>query len=150
MNNSEANITKVESLHATRTMAFYLLYASDRQDNSVPIEDIARQFKDGFNLEYSDSLFELEMAMGVTENSDRLDEIIKPHLKNWNFNRLGCCTKIILRMAIWELERKDSIHQIVIDEAIELAKDFAEKDAYKFVNGILDKIHKDKSIKNQE
>jgi transcription antitermination protein NusB len=133
---------KVESLHATRTMAFYLLYSEDRQDNSVPIEDLAHTFKEGFNLIYSDTLFELEIAHGVLENQDKLDEYIKPLLQNWNFNRLGCCTKIILRMAIWELLYKKAIPQVVIDEAIELAKDFAEKDAYKFINGLLDKIYK--------
>ena len=133
---------KVESLHAARTMAFYLLYAANRQDYALSIEEITHIFKEGFNLEYSDNLFEIEISHGVLEHKSQLDEYIKPRLQNWNFNRLGCCTKIILRMAIWELKYKETLPQIVIDEAIELAKDFAEKDAYKFINGILDEIYK--------
>ena len=140
---------KIESLHATRTMAFYLLYAANRQDYTIPLEDLIQIFREGFNLEYSDDLFEIEISHGVLEHKNELDEYIKPLLQNWNFNRLGCCTKIILRMAIWELKYKKTLHQIVIDEAIELAKDFAEKDAYKFINGILDEIYKNHFKKNK-
>jgi len=43
-------------------------------------------------------------------------------------------------MGAWELLFTDTPTSIIINEAIELAKDFAEKDAYKFVNGLLDKV----------
>ena len=71
-----------------------------------------------------------------------LDEECKPLLSNWRFERLGMCTKLILRYALWELQTTDTNPTIVINEAIELAKCFAEKDAYKFVNGILDEALK--------
>jgi N utilization substance protein B len=43
---------------------------------------------------------------------------------------------------MWELESRTVSHSIVLNEAIELAKCFAEKDAYKFINGILDEAVK--------
>ena len=82
------------------------------------------------------------MAKGSVEMREELDSQIKPLLKNWKFERLGCCTRLILRLALWELKQPDSIPSIVINEAIELAKAFAEKDAYKFINGLLDEASK--------
>ncbi|HML19849.1 MAG TPA: transcription antitermination factor NusB, partial [Candidatus Dependentiae bacterium] len=60
----------------------------------------------------------------------------------WRFDRLGVCTKLILRLAVWELLHADEPHNIIINEAIELAKCFSEDDAYKFINGILDEAVK--------
>jgi N utilization substance protein B len=51
---------------------------------------------------------------------------------------LGFSTRIILRIAMWEFNYSDMPPSIIINEAIELAKCFAEHDAYKFINGVLD------------
>ena len=73
--------------------------------------------------------------------------MIKPVLANRRIDRLGCVTLLILRMGLWELLYTKTPVNIVINEAVELAKSFAEKDSYRFVNGILDqlanKIHLD-------
>ena len=79
----------------------------------------------------------------VINERDALDEQYKPLLSNWRFERVGVSTKLILRFATWELLRTDTDSRIVINEAVELAKRFAEKDAYKFVNGILDRLIKE-------
>ncbi|MFH0898196.1 MAG: transcription antitermination factor NusB, partial [bacterium] len=91
--------------------------------------------------------FALSLARGTIEHRKQFDDQIKPHLKNWKLERLGCCTRLILRMALWELSQPNSVPSILINEAVELAKTFAEKDAYKFVNGILDEICKSISKK---
>ena len=53
-------------------------------------------------------------------------------------------------MALWELQQPKAIASIVINEAVELAKIFAEKDAYKFVNGILDQYCKQNDLFSEE
>ena len=78
----------------------------------------------------------------MIENRQMLDDAIKPLLHNWRFDRIGVCTKLILRLALWELHNTQTSANIVLNEAIELAKCFAERDAYKFVNGILDEAVK--------
>lgn len=78
----------------------------------------------------------------IIEKRDELDEIIKPLLENWRFDRLSVATKLILRYALWEFLYTDTAHTIIINEAVELAQCFAEKDAYRFVNGILDEWRK--------
>ncbi len=133
---------KVTSRRDERVLAFFLVYAVDRFDYTVSLDDVLEQFKDGFDVEIPRNSFSVELARGTIETHKDLDEQIKPHLKNWKLERLGCCTKLILRQALWELQQPDAIPSIVINEAIELAKMFAEKDAYKFINGILDEICK--------
>jgi transcription antitermination protein NusB len=125
-----------------RALAFHIVYAADRSDYSVPIDEIIQNFRDGFNLVIEEDSFAVRMAKGAIEMRQELDAIIKPLLLNWKLERLGCCTRIILRLALWELKQPESIPSVVINEAIELAKCFAEKEAYKFVNGILDEASK--------
>jgi len=133
---------KPESRRDMRALAFHFLYAVDRFDYTMPLETIVANFKVGFNLEVADDAPAIEMARGAIDGLEELDEQIKPLLRNWRLERLGCCTKLILRLALWELKQPDAIPNIVINEAIELAKSFAEKDAYKFINGILDEACK--------
>jgi N utilization substance protein B len=125
-----------------RFLAFYLVYAVDRFDYTISTIDALKQFRAGFDIDVSEDSFSVKMAQGTVEKRDELDEQIKPYLKNWKLERLGICTKLILRLALFEISQEGSVSSIVINEAVELAKAFAEKDAYKFVNGILDEICK--------
>ncbi len=52
------------------------------------------------------------------------------------------CTRLILRIGVWEMKYTKTDSTVVINEAVELAKCFAEGEAYKFVNGILDEWSK--------
>lgn len=131
-----------ESRRDMRALAFHFLYAVDRFDYTVPLEEIVQNFRDGFHVDIIDDALAVVMASGAIEQRDKLDLLIKPLLRNWRIERLGCCTRLILRLALWELQQPDAIASIVINEAIELAKAFAEKDAYKFINGILDEAVK--------
>lgn len=133
---------KITSRRDERVLAFFLIYAVDRFDYTVQLDDVIDQFKNGLDIDVPRSSFAAELARGTIELRDELDEQIKLHLKNWKLERLGCCTRIILRLSLWELRQPDATPSIVINEAIELAKTFAEKDAYKFINGILDEICK--------
>lgn len=127
-----------------RSLIFHLLYAMEGFDYQSSLESITESFNAGFDLQI---LFDSEVfktAQAVIQERETLDEIIKPFLANWRFERIGVCTKLILRFAVWELSNTQTPSVIIINEAIELAKCFAEKDAYKFVNGILDKMVKAK------
>lgn len=137
---------KVTSRRDERVMAFFLIYAVDRFDYTVSLDDVLDQFKVGFDIDLTRDSFAVALAQGTIDDRNDLDEQIKPHLKNWKLERLGCCTRIILRLSLWELRQPGAIPSIVINEAIELAKTFAEKDAYKFINGILDEICKSLGI----
>jgi transcription antitermination protein NusB len=133
-----------------RQLAFSILYALDRAEYSVTVDDIVQSFEKGFDVKIPKKSFALTIVRGVLENAAKLDEDLKPYLKNWRLERLGCCTHLVLLLALWELQQPEAIPSIIINEAVELAKTFAEKDAYRFVNGILDEIAKSVIIETQE
>lgn len=125
-----------------RSVIFHLLYAAEAYDYEVTLETIIDNFNRGYDL---DIPFQSEVGIitqSILDSREKLDEAVKPLLINWRFERIGLCTKLVLRLAVWELLNTKEPHSVIINEAIELAKCFSEIDAYKFVNGILDEAVK--------
>lgn len=122
-----------------RSIAFHYLYALDRGDYAETLDQTVSEYNEAFQLTITNESYAYVLAAGCLAERDALDAVMVPFLDHWTIDRLGCCTRLILRMGIWELQQKEIASSIVINEAIELAKSFAEKDAYKFVNGVLDK-----------
>lgn len=95
-------------------------------------------------LDNESSAFSRMLIAGTIENIAKIDETIKAHLTNWDFNRVNRVTIAILRMSVYSLMFiKDVEPSIVIDEAIDIAKNYGPDDSYKFVNAILDNIRKE-------
>ncbi|MCF7800278.1 transcription antitermination factor NusB [Candidatus Babeliales bacterium] len=141
---------KIKSRRETRSLVFHVLYAADRFDYTIDFDDLIDEFRTGFNIEIAPDSDIIRMSKNIIDSRQELDNQIKPLLKNWKIERLGCCTLLILRLAIWELMQKEIPPSIIINEAIELAKGFAEKDAYKFINGILDEYCKINKLYDQD
>ena len=81
-------------------------------------------------------------STGVATNSKELDAVFAPHLSR-PLDDLDPVDKAILRLGTFELlYRQEVPFRVVINEAIILAKEFAEQDSHKFVNGVLDKVVK--------
>lgn len=129
-----------------RSLVFHLLYAVDAFDYQVSLESIADNFNRGFGIVISTSSEVFNETKHIIEERNELDEFITPMLSNWRFDRLGACTRLIIRLGTWELLNKKTDAILVINESIELAKCFAEKDAYKFVNGVLDEVAKKEGL----
>ena len=140
--------TVITTRRDVRSLIFHFLYAMESFDYTVDLSELIVLFNEEFDL---DVAFDGEVAHVVRQvvaQRAELDKAIEPLLSNWTLQRLGCCTLLILRLAIWELQNTDTAPIIVINEAIELAKCFSEKDAYKFINGVLDRAIK--TIKQKE
>ena len=99
------------------------------------------------NLDESDLSFSRILIAGTIENIEQIDELIKTHLaKNWTFDRLNKVTLAILRISIFSIiNQKEISPSIVIDEAIDLAKQFDSDESFKFINAMLDTIRKEQS-----
>jgi N utilization substance protein B len=91
--------------------------------------------------------FALRLALGTSEKKEHLDQIIVKHTQNWEIDRMAALDRNILRLGafelIYELETPVSV---IIDEAVEIAKAYSTDDSGKFVNGILDKIKRERPI----
>ena len=129
-----------------RSLIFHLLYAMDSFDYTVPLDEIVDIFNREFETEIKKGGEVTDIVQGVVDERQDLDRGIEPLLANWRLERLGCSTRLILRLALWEMRHTDTAPIVIINEAIELAKAFSEKDAYKFINGILDEAAKKKDV----
>ena len=94
-------------------------------------------------LDDESAAFSRMLIAGTIENRAQIDDLIKKNLTNWEFDRVNKVTIAILRMSVYSLlYTKDIDPSIVIDEAIDIAKNYGPDDSYKFVNAILDTIRK--------
>jgi N utilization substance protein B len=133
-----------------RVLAFHFLYAAEQCNYNDSLASIVAMFREGFEVEVPEGSYAIELAQHVIDAREELDKQLLPVLKNWRLERLGCCTHLILRLALYELMQPDAIPNIIINEAVELAKGFAEKDAYRFINGILDEFVKSQKASQEE
>lgn len=129
-----------------RSLIFHVLYAVEAYDYQESVEAVADNLSKGFNLAILPDSEIVTTARHIVEMRDALDEEYKPFLTNWRFDRISVSIKLIMRLAVWELLHTDMDQRIIINEAIELAKCFAEEDAYRFINGILDSIAAKKTL----
>src|SRR5260221_10791308 len=86
-------------------------------------------------------VFARHLAAGTVAHWDRIDKLVSHQAKNWEMKRMAAIDRSILRLASFELlEELETPVNVVINEALELAKKYSTAESSKFVNGILDKI----------
>ena len=91
--------------------------------------------------------FLMKLVLGVEENKQAIDDVIIQHLEKWTIDRIASVERTILRIATYEINFVDSIPESVsINEAVELAKKYADEKSGKFVNGVLSKIITEKDV----
>jgi N utilization substance protein B len=81
------------------------------------------------------------LISGTIENIDAIDNLIRSKLENWDFSRIKKVELAVLRISTYSLlYQKELAPSIIIEEAIGLCREFGEKDSFRFVNGVLDKL----------
>ncbi len=122
-----------------------------------PVEDILKfswlqKDSEGDNAEkqiaptpLEEQTFASLIISGTVEHVAEIDELIKSHLSaNWTLERINKVTLAILRTSIYEMKfQNGSEPKIVIDEAVNIAREYGLEDSYKFINAVLDKIGKE-------
>jgi N utilization substance protein B len=125
----------------SRELALQILYALD-VNPSVGIRETLQTFRE----EQADVMsrvreFAEGLVQGVQEHRTIIDEAIKARSKNWTLARMPRVDLNVMRMATYELMfRQDIPKKVSINEAIEIARKFGDKESPAFVNGILDEI----------
>ncbi|MDR1863803.1 MAG: transcription antitermination factor NusB [Treponema sp.] len=125
-----------------RILAFQALYAWDAVNaraGAIPegLLDFPWQDK-GTGDDFSRLL-----VVGTVENISAVDSVIKDHLENWDFSRLNRVDLAILRISAYALMyQKDTPAPVVINEAVGIAREFGTDESFRFINGVLDSIHK--------
>lgn len=122
----------------SRTQAFQTLFQLEMKNSDLTIEEAISFIKDDNpDLEFE---FISWLVTGVKDHEGVLDEKIQPHLKDWTLARLLKSDRIILRMSTFEMLHSSTPQKVIINEAVELAKQFSDDDHYKFINGVLSNI----------
>jgi N utilization substance protein B len=89
--------------------------------------------------------FSIETAEAVAARAEELDRRISAAAIDWTADRMGAVERNILRMGVYELETGSVPPEVAISEAVKLARRYASNEAGKFVNGILDRIAKERA-----
>lgn len=91
--------------------------------------------------------FTRRLIEGVAANLAAIDAKISHYAANWQIKRMAVIDRNILRIGVYELLHTSDIPpKVTINEAVELAKKYGDLESGKFVNGILDKIHKTEAL----
>ena len=96
-----------------------------------------------FGKDIDEPEFARNLMEGVVKNLNLIDEIIKNSVKSIPFEQIPFLEKSILRLSTYELlnESEATPHKVIINEAIELAKNFGTQATAKFINGVLATIY---------
>ncbi len=84
-----------------------------------------------------------ELVRGTVENVEGIDRRIEAKAEHWRLERMAAVDRNILRLAIYELSAKAVPAAIIIDEALELARQFSGDESLSFINGVLDAVNRD-------
>ena len=128
----------------SREIALKILYASEI--TGEPVDDAARKFWENEVIEGDGVRTYAEMLVsGVGSHLEEIDSAISRFAANWEIGRMATIDRNIIRVAAFELMFLDDIPpKVAMNEAIEIAKKYGDKDSGKFVNGILDRISRPK------
>ena len=83
-----------------------------------------------------------QLVRGTVTNSEKIDKQIQEKAENWRLSRMAVVDRNILRLAIYELSLNSIPAPIVIDEAMELARQFSNDESVSFINGMLDAVRR--------
>jgi N utilization substance protein B len=124
--------------HLARRCAVQALY--QWQMTGQAKEKIIDSFIENENLEGKHQDYFLSLINIIPNYIDQIDALIAPHLDREQ-EKVDLIEQAILRLGTYELRYDRSIPtNVVIDEAIDLAKTFGSEHGYKYVNGVLDKV----------
>lgn len=126
-----------------REAALQILYLCDICN--FPMED-AQAFFGTLELKDVSREFARQLFSGVYNKKTDLDGMITKYAENWALDRMATIDRNILRLALFEIiDTPQTPINVIIDEAVEIAKCYSTAESGKFVNGILDKM---KCIRN--
>ena len=131
--------------HRSRKRALQILFEWDMRGE--PIERAIAHYYDTLYSEESDKQpkpdkFMEELARGTVANVAQIDGKIEAKSEHWRLERMPVVDRNILRLAIYELNLQAVPAPVIIDEALQLARQFSSDESIAFINGVLDAVHR--------
>ncbi len=134
--------------HLGRELALQALYQIDLSGD--PAREHPAALSANFPVDERARAFAIELVEGVCRERVTLDKHLADAIENWSIQRLSRVDHNILRIALYELLQQPAIPaRVTMDEAIELAKRFGDRDSGRFVNGVLDRLAERLGVKSK-
>lgn len=138
------------SRRLARETCFKLMFEYEflRQKNNITLEE----FLDNDNLDEEDKNFIVNEYDGLINRNEEICDIISKNLRSYTINRIYKVDLSILKIAVYEImfSNLKTPSNVVINEAVELAKKYSTDKSYSFVNGILASIVGEKNAKQSD
>ncbi len=128
--------------HLGRIVALQTLYELDFrievEEKNLDRDAVLERNISRYSEVVGDKQFIANVVNGVLAESLQLDEFLQPLAPEWPLSQIARIDRVILRMAVWEMNHADNAPiKVIINEAVELAKSFGADNSSKFVNGVL-------------
>jgi transcription antitermination protein NusB len=133
--------------HRARRQALQLLFQWDLRRTSL--EEILHGYYESLLVseenpaQQEQDEFAEQIFRGVVAEAPGIDECITRHAEHWRLERMPAVDRNILRVAVYEVLRTPTPPAVVIDEALELARQFSGEESVHFVNGVLDAVRRE-------
>ena len=124
-----------------RVVIMTILYQIFMYQKSNIDYDVDTVIKENLSI---DNDFVKTMTKGVLSKKDDLYKIANDNLKDWKMERLGLTDQAIICLGLYELLYTDTPDVVAINEAIELSKKYSDDKVKNMINGVLDKVYKEK------
>jgi N utilization substance protein B len=126
-----------------REVALQFLYQLDLHGETDPTPHEA-DFWARHPVDAETRAFASALVRGATSRHAEVDSIIAQYTEHWDIERMAVVDRNILRLAVYELLEHPSVPpKVAINEAIEISKKFGTGESSRFINGILDRVHKE-------
>jgi len=122
-----------------RQVVLQLLYQDDLNPE-IAAASVAQFLRKELKRNASLTVFALSLLDGVREHRAELDAVLDAKAKHWSVKRMAIVDRNILRLGAYEILYAGTPGQVVINEAVELAKRFGDRQSPSFINGILDRV----------
>lgn len=130
--------TSVDPRHQARRLALAELYALSVLDGQNTTDDLLKDISvESLEIRHFDKELEQKIVNGVIENKEKLIKRVEENSIGWELSKIFKVDLSILLIAIWEISNKTAPEKVIVDEAVELAKEFGSDDSQRFINGVL-------------
>ena len=125
--------------HQVRNAVVSLLYAKEMGSE---MNDFVSEYLKEKRIRNDQRKFADKLFNGVCKNVNQIDNELDKYLNEYKISQIGTVERAILRLGAYEIMYEAIDKAIIINEAIELAKELAGESSPKFINGVLDRIGK--------
>lgn len=136
---------------SARMFAMELLYSMEitKQPVGNCVEGVLMSMKEAMKKELPAEMKRYGMSLVdlIQEHRAELDAIIADKAQGWDLDRMATLDKIILCIALTELQYQPDVPvKVVLEEAVQIANKFSTEDSSRFINGILNQYARDKGM----